>query len=78
MKGHFFGNFWGKRYNNGYGNKIAIIQGFPFIIAWYDSKSILDAQDINIVDKSFKIIFFSKIQTTISMRRMNDFHANNR
>ena len=78
MQGHFFGNFLDKSYDNGYGNKIAIIQGIPFIIAWYDTKTILDALDINIVDKSFKIIFFSKIQTTISMRRMNDFHANNR
>ena len=62
MQGHFFGNFWDKSYDNGYGNKIAIIQGILFIIAWYDTKTILDALDINIVDKSFKIIFLARFK----------------
>ena len=62
MQGHFFGNFLDKSYDNGYGNKIAIIQGIPFIIAWYDTKTILDALDINIVDKRFKIIFLARFK----------------
>ena len=62
MQGHFFDNFKGKSYNNGYGNKIAIIQAIPFIIARYDTKTILDALDINIVDKSFKIIFLARFK----------------
>ena len=62
MQGHFFGNLRGKTYSNGHGNKKAIIHGIPFIIAWYDTKTILDALDINIVDKSFKIIFLARFK----------------
>ena len=55
MQGHFFGYLWGKSYDNGHRNKIVIIQSIPFIIA----RTILGTLDINIVDKSFKIIFLA-------------------
>ena len=62
MQGHFFGYLCGKSYDNGHRNEVLIIQGIPFIIAWYDTKTILDALDINIVDKSFKNIYLARFK----------------